>query len=77
MSYVIQATLSNAQHPDNGNNEILFPLSREDYPSEIQRLAELGVGDAVRQDCKVEEIDSSYQGSYQHDLLLPENHCHQ
>lgn len=36
-------------------------MSREDYPSGIQRLAELGVGDAVRQDCKVEEINSGYE----------------
>lgn len=61
MSYVIQARLSNAQHPENGSNEILFPLSREDYPGEIQRLGELQAGDPVKQDCKVEEIDSFYE----------------
>lgn len=61
MSYVIQARLSNAKHPENGSNEILFPLSREDYPGEIQRLGELQAGDAVRRDCMVEEIDSFYE----------------
>lgn len=61
MSYVIQARLSNAKHPENGSNEILFPLSREDYPGEIQRLGELQAGDAIRRDCKVEEIDSYYE----------------
>lgn len=61
MSYVIQARLSNAKHPENGSNEILFPLSREDYPGEIQRLGELQAGDAVRRDCMVEEIDSYYE----------------
>lgn len=61
MSYVIQAKLSNAKHPENGSNEILFPLSREDYPGEIQRLGELQAGDAVRRDCMVEEIDSYYE----------------
>lgn len=61
MAYVIQARLSNAKHPENGSNEILFPLSREDYPGEIQRLGELRAGDAVRQDCMVEEIDSYYE----------------
>lgn len=61
MSYVIQARLSNAQHPENGSDEILFPLSREDYPGEIQRLGELQAGDAVRRDCMVEEIDSYYE----------------
>lgn len=61
MSYIIQAILSNAQHPENGSNEILFPLEQKDYADEIQRLGELGTGDAVKQDCMVEEIDSSYE----------------
>lgn len=61
MSYMIQARLSNAQYREGGSNEILFPLSRDDYPGEIQRLGELQAGDAVRQDCMVEEIDSSYE----------------
>lgn len=60
MSYIIQATLSNAKHPENGKNEILFPLEQKDYADEVQRLGELGIGDAIDQDCLVEEIDSGY-----------------
>ena len=61
MPYVIKARLSNAQYREGGSNEILFPLSRDDYPGEIQRLGELQAGDAVRQDCMAEEIDSPYE----------------
>lgn len=61
MSYIIQATLSNAKNPENGKNEILFPLEQKDYAGEIQRLGELGIGDAVKQDCLVEDIDSGYE----------------
>ena len=61
MSYIIQATLCNAQYPENGSNEILFPLEQKDYADEIQRLGELGAGDAVKQDCMVEKIDSGYE----------------
>lgn len=61
MSYIIQATLSNPKHSENGKNEILFPLEQKDYAGEIQRLGELGIGDAVDQDCLVEDIDSYYE----------------
>lgn len=61
MSYMIQATLSNAKHRQNGSNEILFPLGQRNYADVIQRLAELGAGDAIAQDCRVEEISSPYE----------------
>lgn len=61
MSYVIQARLSNAKYPENGSNEIILPLSRKNYVDEVQRLRELQAGDAIRRDCKVEEVDSYYE----------------
>lgn len=61
MSYIIQAVLSNAQHREEGSTEILFPLGKQDYADAIQVLSEFHAGDAVTQDCIVEEIDSSYE----------------
>ncbi len=61
MSYTIKAVLRNAQQPENGSTEVLFPLSRQEYGDAIERLKELEAGDAVAQDCLVEDIDSFYE----------------
>lgn len=61
MSYIIQAVLSNAKHREEGSTELLFPLNDKEYEDALQVLSELHAGDAVTQDCLVEEIDSSYE----------------
>ena len=54
LSYVIQATLSNAKHPEYGEATISFPLSGDEYAHSIN-------GDAISQDCTIESIDSNYE----------------
>ena len=60
MGYVIQAVLSNAQHPEYGQITIPFPIPKEDYDHTIELLEPLGIGDTLRQDCKVDDLDSFY-----------------
>lgn len=54
------AILSNPAHPEYGVATIPFPLPREEYDHSIYLLSTLGIGDAVRQDCKVDEITDGY-----------------
>lgn len=51
-----QAILSNPAHPEYGVATIPFPLPMEEYNHSMEVLEALEIGDAVRQDCKVEEI---------------------
>lgn len=54
------AILSNPAHPEYGVATIPFPLPREEYDHSIGLLSALEIGDAVRQDCKVDEITDGY-----------------
>ena len=54
------ATLSNPALPEYGVATIPFPLPREEYDHSIELLSLLGIGDAVRQDCRVDEITGNY-----------------
>ena len=60
MSYIIQAVLSNAGHPEYGQVTVPFPIPSEEYDRNIELLSALGTGDAVNRDCKVDGLDSSY-----------------
>ena len=60
MSYVIQAVLSNAQHPEYGQVTIPFPIPNQNYDCTIELLEPLEIGDTLRQDCQVDELDSFY-----------------
>ncbi len=55
-----QAILSNPTHPEYGIATISFPLPMEEYDHSMEVLEALGIGDAVRQDCKVGEITACY-----------------
>lgn len=55
-----QVTLSNPVHPEYGVVTIPFPLPREEYDHSIEMLEVLEIGDAISQDCKVEELIGSY-----------------
>lgn len=55
-----QVTLSNPVHPEYGVVTIPFPLPREEYDHSIEMLEVLEIGDAISQDCKIEEIIGSY-----------------
>ena len=57
---MIQAVLSNSSHPEYGVATIPFPIPRDQYAHCMELLAALEIGDAVKADCKVEEVDSFY-----------------
>ena len=57
---MIQAVLSNPSHPEYGVGTIPFPIPRDQYAHCMELLAALEIGDAVKADCKVEEVDSFY-----------------
>ena len=60
MSYVIKAALSSAAHPEHGEVTIPFPIPGQKYGHTLELLAGLEIGDALEQDCRVEEQDSWY-----------------
>lgn len=60
MNYVIQAVLSNARHPEYGQVTIPFPIPNQNYDCTIELLEPLEIGDTLRQDCQVDELDSFY-----------------
>ena len=60
MRYVLQAVLSNAQHPEYGQATIPFPIPNQNYDSTIELLGPMEIGDTLRQDCQVDELDSFY-----------------
>ena len=57
---MFQAVLSNRDHPEYGVATIPFPIPHDQYAYCIELLEALEIGDAVKADCKVEEIDSFY-----------------
>ena len=60
MGYVLKAVLSSAQHPEYGQITIPFPVPDEEYGCMIELLEPLEIGDALQQDCRVDELDSFY-----------------
>ena len=57
---IIQAVLSNPKHQEYGVATIPFPIPHDQYAHCVELLEALKIGDAVKADCKVEEIDSFY-----------------
>ena len=57
---MIRAVLSNPSHPEYGVATIPFPIPNDQYAHCMELLEALEIGDAVKADCKVEEIDSFY-----------------
>ncbi|MFR8917159.1 MAG: antirestriction protein ArdA [Oscillospiraceae bacterium] len=57
---MMQAVLSNPSHPEYGVATIPFPIPRDQYTYCMELLEALEIGDAVKADCKVEEVDSFY-----------------
>lgn len=54
------AILSNPAHPEYGIATIPFPLSMKEYDHSMEVLSALEIGNAVRQDCKVDELTDCY-----------------
>ena len=57
---MIHAVLGNPNHPEYGVAAIPFPIPHDQYAHCIELLEALEIGDAVRADCQVQEIDSFY-----------------
>ena len=57
---MFQAVLSNRDHPEYGVATIPFPIPHDQYAHCMDLLEALEIGDTVKADCKVEEIDSFF-----------------
>ena len=57
---MIHAVLSNPNHPEYGVATIPFPIPHDQYAHCMDLLEALEIGDALKADCQVEEIDSFY-----------------
>ncbi len=59
-TYIIQAALSNPQHPEYGVVTIPFPIEKEEYDHTLKLLEALEIGDPIKRDCGISELDSFY-----------------
>ena len=57
---MIQAVLGNPSHPEYGVATIPFPIPHDQYAHCMELLEALEIGDAVKADCQVQEINSFY-----------------
>ena len=57
---MIQAVLSNPSHPEYGVATIPFSIPHDQYAHCMELLEALEIGDAVKADCKEEEVDSFF-----------------
>ena len=57
---MIQAVLGNPSHLEYGVATIPFPIPRDQYAHCMELLEALEIGDAVKADCKVEEVYSFF-----------------
>ena len=57
---IMRTALGNPNHPEYGVASIPFPIPRDQYAHCMELLEELEIGDAVKADCQVQEIDSFY-----------------
>ena len=53
---MMNAVISNAAHPEYGAATIPFPIPGDEYDHCIGLLAALEIGDAVKQDCRIDEL---------------------
>ena len=55
---IIHTVLGNRAHPEYGVASIPFPVSTDEYPRIIEMLEALEVGDVLKSDCHIAEIES-------------------
>jgi len=60
MSSVIKAVLSNPVHPEYGQLTVPFPVPNNEYDQLIEKLEAMEIGDPLKQDCRVDGLDSFY-----------------
>ena len=57
---IIHTVLGNPNHPEYGVATIQFPIPHDQYAHCMELLEALEIGDAVKADCQVQEINSFY-----------------
>ena len=57
---MIKAFISNAQHPEFGGATVLLPIPSDEYEDILYLLKAMEIGDAVQQDCHVEEMTGGF-----------------
>ena len=57
---MLKAVLSYPMHPEHGLATVPFPIPSEEYDRTLQTLADIDIGDTLRQDRYVVELDSQY-----------------
>ena len=57
---MIQAVLTNSQHPEYGVVTVPIPIPREEYDHVIELLAPLEIGDSIAQDCHIKEVSGDF-----------------
>ena len=65
---MIQAVLSNKQHPEYGVATVPFPIVKDEYDHILALLEPLGIGDAVKHDCHIEEVRGDFPALKQMEL---------
>lgn len=57
---MLKAVLSYPMHPEHGIVTVSFPIPGEEYDRTLQLLEDVDIGDVLRRDCHVIELDSRY-----------------
>ena len=57
---IIHTVLGNPNHPEYGVATIQFPIPHDQYAHCMELLEALEIGDAVKADCQVQEINSFF-----------------
>ena len=57
---MLKVVLSYPMHPERGLATVPFPIPSEEYDRILQTLVDIDIGDTLRQDCYVVELDSQY-----------------
>ena len=66
---IIHAVLGNPNHPEYGVATIPFPIPHDQYAHCMGLLEALEIGDAVKADCQVQEINSFYSALKRTEML--------
>ena len=66
---MIHAVLGNPNHPEYGVATIPFPIPHDQYAHCMELLEALEIGDAVKADCQVQEINSFYSALKRTEML--------
>ena len=66
---MINAVLGNPNHPEYGVASIPFPIPHDQYAHCMDLLEALEIGDAVKADCQVQEINSFYSALKRTEML--------